>query len=760
MSYPLNSTYLYFAITDYSGAPALSTYSLDITPLHFVPDFTTSELLSSQAILSNKTIRWDFGDGSYANTLTATHTYNWPGSYPITLTLFDENGNAYDSSYKPVIQVYDFIQNQLEFVDAASPSVYNQKFIGPLTVLSYNSWQSYPAVSGVGYTIGFYASGAGGDYESLINFTNDKWSHLRSLHQFYTIKKIYNLPQFTPIESLTAVTTEIYAYNNGGTLQICDPGTPGSVLVGTTGYCDIYFSDDTITNVINQSPTYLFATLEDAPYHDALTQRNNLYNYISYLPHGFQNLAPQLFILNRTKYDPAHHIDITTTGIAGEGNLSSTSFDIPYISWQNTKVPFVITLKDINNFTTKFYPPLSSSIANNFSITPSAFDVKLGIVYTDLSGNNIPLKQITFYEDFDAEAPQNIGSFYKGYFVSDDIANNCTLTASMVVVDPVTQESYTITGASNTFNIFPATGQYNIAKINEDWNASGYYDSLRYQENLIYQTEFFDGFLRSIVGGASAYPYELGKTVYEKIANFTDNKSDVDKVNIDSLLAFCDELKVQFENYNYDFPPQLRRIVNILSIKQKNLWGSPNTYKQSFNTGSDIITDVGIGINLGSQISILTGSITTCTPIVAYEKFSGNYTLINAECINGYAPGYTLPLSSYSYDWGWGLVVPETLTGIKVKDYYDFYRFNNVSDGKYLNSIINWDDPYTTLTQGQSSFGEWSVDDGIMQTLISYELSQGLNLFTSASPIPADTIYSLRGYSLVSMSAPNYVVTL
>jgi len=47
--------------------------------------------------------------------------------------------------------------------------------MGPFRVKTLNSWQSYPALSAIGYTINFYASGAGGDYIAATDFYNNKW---------------------------------------------------------------------------------------------------------------------------------------------------------------------------------------------------------------------------------------------------------------------------------------------------------------------------------------------------------------------------------------------------------------------------------------------------------------------------------------------------------------------------------------------------------------------------------------------------------
>jgi hypothetical protein len=302
----------------------------------------------------------------------------------------------------------------------------------------------------------------------------------------------------------------------------------------------------------------------------------------------------------------------------------------------------------------------------------------------------------------------------------------------------------TITGSSNLFNIYPDQGQFNIAKINENWNASGYYDSLRFQETLLDKQVFFDQFLGVILGGLNAQPYELGKTVYEKIANFVDNNSDVDKVNINELLAFCRELSVEFDQYNIIFPPQLRRLVDLLSIKQSKLWGAQNKYGSNFDPRGTQFPNEAYGINLGSIIDPLTGFFYNGVPIVAQEVFSGNYKIVNTNFID---PAYitynndqlptlsgTIPLSSYITDWGWGLVAPN-VSGSQISNYYNFYNYNPVYSDAYYDNVIDWTNPYTTLSPTNSSYNTWSQDGGIIQSLLSYELTKGFKLFTSAAHI-------------------------
>jgi hypothetical protein len=1465
----LNYTYIYFDVRDYTNSNVLTSYTLGNTPLTFIPDFTTSNILSGAQNISSKTLRWEFGDGAYSNELSPTHYYQWPGEYNVTLTVYDGSGNAYDSTFSSTVQIYDFIATQISFQDYKS-LIYDipvGQLIDPLIINTYFSWQNYQTLSATGYTINLYASGAKGAYNYVTREQNDKWAHLRSLSRFYTLSTINGNQDYVTIESIQPTITPIYVNIQNNQLQPCNSTDPGNVLAGVTGSCQFWYTDDIPANLLSESnPIIIFASIDNSKFEDAFTQRTNVYDYISYPPYGYQNIDPAVFPDIKTRYNPANHLSITTTGIDGEGDLipPSLSFNIPYSSWQDTEVPYVIKFKDNINFTTKNYPPLSSSIANPSIAPQSAYDVHTGIVY--VSGYGVvplsstvlvPVNDVTFYEDFPAQAPQSLGAFYKGYFIAQQSTENCYLTASVNVIDPpyykkdalvnwitipqynsalqiIKQENYngynnlltiaftnnslfptssnntyaitvapsgtnaandyqtwfadpindqilkydiygnlvtsysllsaitlvnnlttiqnfqtpatngilphatpsdmaldgnnnlwvtlfdsgsvikfdastgyvtaiatpsgsittasnffptlssdynslsgfageslllpssidtdidnniwvaythpdasaivkyqgsnnltiaaaqltaipfpsgitpeqlqidrngyvwatainhntngvgfnnrndylykfdsngnllpgyplsgfnqignitidgnqnawvvqgaetltkidgvsgtttnyiaglgnnqtnyicsvggltcdtsnniwvinnfdnrvyvidanlpstgalnakyniplayptpslppvtgypldadaaayitragvtdrlaqnqidqfvrgiknlglwdymvawpmaqklnagsgstvysiggyktadgtmngsatwtpngitftgsndyidygtfnvnisaggfsvhalisglgcppiypdgvdqfnifksvndnfslhmtsgvagigtweiqaeafnpniryfdyedrsqdltkdmaiswiadylkqpsqianifqyngittknvgtqlsnnngqngtytmqtvgrnnsynypykytqnsrisyllafapginmtsqtmsavytlcqntlnrvdqdamayiaragitdrvapvpntysdglqefqaygdwngynwlnkyasptstirTITGTSNLFNIYPATGQFNIAKINENWNASGYYDSLRFQETLLDKQVFFDQFLGVILGNMDAQPYELGKTVYEKIANFVDNNADIDKVNINELLSFCTELSIEFDQYNVVFPPQLRRLVDLLSIKQSKLWGTTNKYGTNFDPRGTIFPNNTYGINLSSIIDPLTGTFINGVPIVAQETFSGNYKVVNTNLINNYNIGDIIPLSAYTSNWGWGLVAPD-ITGYQINNYYSFYVYNPVYSNAHYDNIIDWNDPYTTLVPTNSAYADWSSDNGIVQSLLSYEITKGFRLFTSAANI-------------------------
>jgi hypothetical protein len=172
----------------------------------------------------------------------------------------------------------------------------------------------------------------------------------------------------------------------------------------------------------------------------------------------------------------------------------------------------------------------------------------------------------------------------------------------------------------------------------------------------------------------------------------------------------------------------------MLSIKHKKLWGERNKFNLQFENYG-----LSNNKNLGTQLSTLTSIISSGYSLVAYEKFSNAYLLVNnVEILSAGIPlkyGTEISLSAYNYDWGWGLVSPKSLSGDRISDFYSFYNYIPIYEDSYKENIIDWNNPLTTLTFTNSSFSEWSKDSGIMQNILSYELTKGLRLFLSASDL-------------------------
>ena len=146
---------------------------------------------------------------------------------------------------------------------------------------------------------------------------------------------------------------------------------------------------------------------------------------------------------------------------------------------------------------------------------------------------------------------------------------------------------------------------------------------------------------------------------------------------------------------------------------------------------------VQLGINLGDEITTSTYVVTAGVPIVAEQLFNRQFRIINPmylSCGPG-DPGYlasvkmvqTYPLSSYSSNWGWGLF--NDATGIDIAKYYNFYEYAPNYSNVQVEGVIDWQNPYTNISEAVSGLDAWVGDNNMADAIIDYELRRGLGLF-------------------------------
>jgi len=407
------------------------------------------------------------------------------------------------------------------------------------------------------------------------------------------------------------------------------------------------------------------------------------------------------------------YMRITTNGIIGTGTPLST-FNIPKINYVNQKIPLVATVVDLSGNAKKNVSQLTTR-------------VQLNLLYED--NNVVPNNLAVFTSNFTDVSTYNGGGFYKGSLTPYVTGENMRIKA---VYTSTTNVS--ITGVSNYFNIYPSTGTFNIRKINENNNQQQNYKNLIYQEALNGRQFLFDKFLGQIVGSDASPPETIGIKVFEKTANFVANNGDPDYSNLNQLFSLLNELNIPYEEYNQEFPPSLQRIADILSVNVSRQRGGRNQFQLNFNDkgfSSKLIFGKNKGDILPVETTILpTGS--NAVNIVAYEKFSEQYTLVNTNVANAtnvtFISSGAVSLSSYNSTWGWGLVLPLGLSGVGIKDYYDFYSFDDTIEGTYLQKFIDFDNVYNTYITNLTSYNDYAGKWGIAENVISYNLYTNLNL--------------------------------
>lgn len=421
---------------------------------------------------------------------------------------------------------------------------------------------------------------------------------------------------------------------------------------------------------------------------------------------------------NQTCAVSAHELDqITNLSITSNG-INDGSFTLYPIKYAGERVNFVVQLMDNLGFEVKDYSllPLSS-----FYFKLSASD-----------GNY--LNNVSFYSNFGTLSTLTQGGFFKGLFTTPTTATNVSLLAVLSTTN------LELTGYSNTFNIYPSGGLYQLRKVNENFDQTAAYQSLAYQPVLIDKPILFNQFLGQIVGNSNSDPNTLGIETFEKISNFVSNIDDVDYSNLNQLKSLLDSVNADYKDFDYQYPPSLRRLTDILSVKHKNLFGQLNQYQGNFNT-KGFINSPTYGLNLGNELYIETAELSAgpdVTPgfIVAYESFSKIFSLVTTNLVNltdytnvvGTTSAY--PLSNIDSSWGWNLVLPPGLSGLPVSQYYKFYEFVPGIQGSLLQKFIDFNNPNNTLSITNSSFSAYVVEGGIMDNILLTNIYTNLEVLS------------------------------
>ena len=292
---------------------------------------------------------------------------------------------------------------------------------------------------------------------------------------------------------------------------------------------------------------------------------------------------------------------------------------------------------------------------------------------------------------------------------------------------------------SDTFNVYLSTGKYDIGKINENIDFTEMYKSYIFQETLLENNTMFTDFIGSIVGNIESNPNTLGKRVYEKISNFVDNTYNPQTCNIPALVSLYQQFgqnTTQFDKSQFSYPADLARLIDLFSIKQSKLWGSRNKFAENYNKRGTVNSDT-YGINLGDKLNFYTTILTAgsaAVPIVAYEKFSETYKLLNTDVLSGNhitfrnSTTQTYELSTYSNYWGWNLVLPSDYTLDEINNSYIFYSYIPTQANNQLEGIINWEDTLTTISENLSTRPDWQ---NVMENMLTYQLYKGMQVFTS-----------------------------
>ena len=735
--------YAYFDIIDYKNESVLSSYNLSITPLTFkarIPKETDSTSVG----LVPENASFDFGDGTIVNGATATHVYNTPGQYTVNMTIRDSSNNALLAGLSSVVTIYNYIVNTFSVSGTGTdPGTTGGGYAGkghlsnlnlsageysdPITV--YNQTPENQSFQNIYYSV------SGDKYKNYFNLEKNKFNHLKNYFSFYKQNFLPNLSadEYVEIGKIALSSSPMYVrLSSFGTdlsarkIISSNRDHESAISVGSSGKEIIYFKTEEQKNPIFLS---FFKDQENIFSKHIDTFENT--NYSTNL-----NIVVSSFV-GSTSGQALSNIAITSNGLGGEGD-EVNSFPVSPIQYKGVSIPFTLSPKNSNNYTGK---ALSASGSPSFRVLSGKDTLThpLCIVaphnYT-VSTINTPTS--TFGTDF---CYRGLLTFNDGASASSTAITLCATNKYAFPTTPGVITMSTLTGATH-LSCYPENF-YNLDRHNEDFDFEQTIKDLRFQEVLLDKNTFFNDFIGSIFGGVSSSHDLLGKKLYESIFNFVPNNSDIDFCNINSLnnlSNMVDEEGLVFNRSNFLGPVQVKRAVDILSTNYNKFRGATNKFDENFNPRGDISRNT-YGKNLSGEIDTATYVVTAGTPIVAEEKFSTTYTKLNtyqplssATLRDGRTDIYSLselgtdnPMGSA---WGWPLALPTTYDIGTVKSLYNFYEYNDVTDGTIEDGLIDFTNPLTTLSFN-TPLSNIKGKDKIEDIMIRDALFSSLSLFPS-----------------------------
>ena len=691
----INTTYALFEVQDYKNESVLSSYNLDITPLTFKADLPSTDFYSD---INKLEALFDFGDGTVGTGLTATHTYTQPGEYKVRMVVNDCENNSLLASYSTDISIYDYIENTftVDIEDDILPLSAGE-FSKPITIT--NKAPFYQDSSNIFYTV------SGLTIPNYFELTPYKFNHLQKYYSFYEKSYIENLSAFeyNEIPFISVSGSNVYVKLSGNAIVDAKSTDVDSVFVGTSGRESYYFSSDQLASgiAINLFKDRNKIFSKDSSLEYSLNNYNNNLSISLTANVGTTSLSANLSSLT-----------INDNGLTEEGDDEAQIFDISPVQFKKAPIPFFIKPTSISNYTVK-------GLTLNGSITGRLYDSnnqEVNTSYYSITSLNSSISGI----DTDYW-------FYGNLTYDDGLSGFDSFTLGVSAEFTNSAETFQLTGRSVSFSIYPKDYYY-FAKTNEDIDYTEVFKSLRFQEILLDKDILFDDLLGSIFGNLSSNSSSLGKKLNEKIFNFVNNRTNIDTCDLNSLISISnllDETANVYDDSLFNFPPEIVRLLSLFSTDYNQFKGTKNKFKENFSD-KGITTKEKYGKNLGNEINTYSYTVSAGTDIVALEKFSNNYSLLNTYQPICAVDTLQYKLSEFNTDWGWPLVLPTTFTSTDISKFYTFYEYTSGVEGTVYDGIINYADILNTfdISTALSSFkGDNNIEDIAIRNSLFSSLS-------------------------------------
>lgn len=276
-----------------------------------------------------------------------------------------------------------------------------------------------------------------------------------------------------------------------------------------------------------------------------------------------------------------------------------------------------------------------------------------------------------------------------------------------------TRQMY-ITGESDPFDVDSFAG-YDIRKFNESWDVTTQLRDYALNESFHEDYNLFENYIGTMIGGLETSAKSMARALYEKIANFVPNNADADVCGINQLYSLAQSIDVPIDDYNFVIPSELKRLMDIVSIDHKILWGDHCKCAENYRGSWGYCSNCGHkhDSNRGDAVDADTYILSAGVPILAEYKYGRDYY----EKIIPMASNTISTFNLYNYVSTYLLNDPS---------YYCYYEYLNVPCDIQIEGVIKWDDEYTTLDETVSGLDDWYGNNQNIEKMINYTLHKGL----------------------------------
>ena len=328
-------------VADRTNTQVLTAYAGELGRLTIVPNF-----LSASPDISNLNYKIDLGDGTISKNVSATHYYNTPGEYKITLVVTSSAGTLHVGNLPKTIKVVDIIPDTIHLnynnnpytaigfkIGEQPPSTIAQEII----VTRYNSSITSSLMKQNDYRINLSVEGNDSTFYTNKQFNLDNHFQLKNTSFFANNRSL----EFDVIDSVTTNSVDIFAgYDEENQLIVksfdilTDEEKKFTLKVGTSGIGTFYYYSDSIVSEFDTSigapiitPLLYENNLSisnDTLFINGLSSQHGMFdgNYILNVP----NDTP-ITILNNGKGD---NIRIVSGNIYGNKNVYNSDNDGNY----------------------------------------------------------------------------------------------------------------------------------------------------------------------------------------------------------------------------------------------------------------------------------------------------------------------------------------------------------------------------------------------------------------------------------------------